>query len=227
MGDAESVLSTRTNHENHPMEVKVNEMFDDVQKNEEYKENKEENEKEMKAENDFGSFSFGDVCANNGDDKQKQIVRDVDYNQDVYDDDDTKGSVHANSTNENLFKRELLSLFCNLEEIIIHVANSSIIQDTEINQIRKYWPSPQFGTTFSSNTLGTAQKHYSFDIEKLLDIISSSSTPSLKRIIITDPMFKWLYSALANVGISYHKRFDLKVRYQPYSLVIKLIKPSA
>merc|ERR1712228_672566 len=126
--DAESVLSTRTNHENHPMEVKVNEigkkqmiqieenevieMFDDVQKNEEYKENKEENVKETETENDFCSFSFGDICANNEDvevikdDKQKQIVfefgsfvdddvkngmLDMDYKQDVNDVDDDDG----------------------------------------------------------------------------------------------------------------------------------------
>merc|ERR1712228_1071440 len=143
--DAESVLSTRTNHENHPMEVKVNEigkkqmiqieenevieMFDDVQKNEEYKENKEENVKETEAGNDFGLFSFGDICANNEDvevikdDKQKQIVfefgsfvdddvkngmLDMDYNKDdnVDDIDDDEKGVTAYSNRRGESKEE-------------------------------------------------------------------------------------------------------------------------
>merc|ERR1712228_911142 len=108
MGDAESVLSTRTNHENHPMEEKVN---------------------ETEAGNDFGLFSFGDICANNEDvevikdDKQKQIVfefgsfvdddvkngmLDMDYNKDdnVDDIDDDEKGVTAYSNRRGESKEE-------------------------------------------------------------------------------------------------------------------------
>merc|ERR1712129_592067 len=96
--DVESVLSTRTNHENHPMEVKVNAI---VKKDKEMKmdsnmmdiaENEvmigmieEKMEKvvdEKKVDFDFGSsFSFGNIAQNNEknveiiqDDEKKQIV---------------------------------------------------------------------------------------------------------------------------------------------------------